>query len=87
VPDATQLLQPFLDWTSNRALRRATLVDNPGAALRFSVRLNLCIHATLGDLEALNLLRGGKSVASNNATQTMARFVRSPDALSAISVP
>jgi len=43
-----------------RALRRAILVDNPGAALRFSVRLNLCIHATLGDLEALNLLRGGK---------------------------
>ena len=34
--------------------------DNAGAALRFSVRLNLCIHATLSDLEALNLLRGGK---------------------------
>jgi hypothetical protein len=60
VPDATQLLQPILDWTSNRALRRAILVDNPGAALRFSVRLNLCIHATLGELEPLNLLRGGK---------------------------
>ena len=58
VPDATQLLQAFLDWPSDRAA--PFLIDNTGAALRFSVRLNLSIHATLSDLEALNLLRGGK---------------------------
>jgi len=35
VPDAARLLQVFLDWTGDRAVRRAILVDNPARLYDF----------------------------------------------------
>ena len=35
VPDAGRLLQVFLDWTGDRAVRRAILVDNPARLYGF----------------------------------------------------
>jgi len=35
LPDAARLLRVFLDWTGDRALRRAILVDNPARLYDF----------------------------------------------------